>query len=100
MYISIQLAGTTATIKLQGKFTFDAHKEFRQAMKAQMAGPCRAIDIDFSAVDYLDSAALGMLLLAREQSAEVGKVLALRNCTGHVKGVLDVANFQRLFTID
>ena len=99
MHVSTQVVGDTVKIKLQGKFTFDGHKDFRRVTKEQVAGQCKAIEIDFADVDYLDSSALGMLLLAREQAMAAGKTLSLANCRGAVKGVLDIANFQRLFTI-
>ena len=92
-------SNTTAVVKLTGRFTFDSHKEFRSAFSEQLAGKGREIAIDFSAVDYMDSAALGMLLLARERASDQGKTVTLKNCRGPVKAVLDIANFQRLFAI-
>ena len=54
---------------------------------------------DLGKREVIDSAALGMLLLARERAGEQGKTVALANCRGPVKAVLDIANFQRLFAI-
>lgn len=99
MHISTQVSGDTVKVKLQGQFTFDSHKDFRRVTKEQIAVQGKTIEIDFADVDYLDSSALGMLLLVREQAAVAGKTVALANCRGAVKGVLDIANFQRLFTI-
>lgn len=99
MNISTQVNGSVATIKLAGRFTFAEHRQFREAIKAQIEGNCTALEIDFGMVEYLDSAALGMLLLAREGAANNGKTVSLVNCSGMAKQVLDVANFQKLFTI-
>jgi anti-anti-sigma factor len=99
MFISSQVHGAVATIRLQGRFTFVDHRDFRQAIKGQLEGKCTAIEIDFGRVEYMDSAALGMLLLAKEGAAAVGKTVSLINCRGDVQQVLDVANFQKLFTI-
>jgi anti-anti-sigma regulatory factor len=40
-----------------------------------------------------------MLLLLREKAQAANKTVALRNCRGTVKQVLDIANFGRLFAI-
>jgi hypothetical protein len=40
-----------------------------------------------------------MLLLLREKAQNANLKVSLTNCTGLVQQVLDVANFQRLFTI-
>lgn len=92
-------SGAASVVKLSGRFTFDSHRDFRDAISTHLAGHANEIAIDFSAVEYMDSAALGMLLLARERAAEQGKTVTLTNCRGPVKAVLDIANFQRLFDI-
>lgn len=99
MFISTQVNGAVATIRLEGRFTFNEHRDFRQAIKDQLDGKCSALEIDFGKVEYMDSAALGMLLLAKEGAVASGKTVSLVNCRGAVQQVLEVANFQKLFTI-
>ena len=59
----------------------------------------REITIHFGEVDYLDSSALGMLLLLREKAEGTGKSVILAGLHGTVKQVLDIANFGKLFSI-
>ena len=61
--------------------------------------PCAPLSSIFSGVDYLDSAALGMLLLLREKLGNVRKEVELTGTHGMVKQVLEIANFARLFRI-
>ncbi len=89
-----------APVKILGRFTFETHKMFRSALDVQLAVNIDKIIIDFEAVDYIESAALGMLLLARERAIAQGKQVELANCRGSVKAVLDIANFQKLFKIN
>ncbi|WP_410498533.1 STAS domain-containing protein [Chitinibacter sp. S2-10] len=85
-------------IKLSGTFTFESHREFKQASMAMLEHPGLVeIEIDFDAVDYMDSAALGMLLLFNERAS--GRKVTLVNCRGTVKSVLDIANFGKIFEI-
>lgn len=88
------------TLRLSGRFQFDSHRAFRSAYEVFHADAgVKVIVLDFSDVDYLDSSALGMLLLLREKLGAVGKEVELANPRGAVKQVLEVANFARLFRI-
>ncbi len=87
-----------ATLRLNGRFQFDSHREFRSAYEPLIDNPAvRVVALDFSVVDYLDSAALGMLLLLREKLSNVRKEVEIAGAKGVVKQVFDVANFARLF---
>jgi anti-anti-sigma factor len=98
MDISTSIHDKTAILRLKGRFDFTAHRLFRDEVKSTLANAAiTEIQIDLSAVDYLDSSALGMLLLSRENAQSVGKVISLARVSGAVKQVLDIANFQRLF---
>lgn len=92
--------GGKSRVSLSGRFDFNSHREFRGAYEPALGdNAVKEIEVDMGAVDYLDSSALGMLLLLREKATEAKKPLSLANCRGVVKQVLDVANFSKLFTI-
>jgi anti-anti-sigma factor len=55
--------------------------------------------VDLSGTDYLDSSALGMLLLLREHAGGEGSKIDIVNSSPDVKKILDVANFGKLFEI-
>lgn len=100
MQITVEKKDETARLILNGRFDFSSHREFRSACDEALQAPeIKEIEADFSRVDYLDSSALGMLLLLRERAQNANLKVALTNCTGLVQQVLDVANFQRLFAI-
>ena len=100
MTVRTQIAGEKAQLSLSGRFDFTAHREFRQSYESALKQPgIKGIEVDLRGGDYIDSSALGMLLLLKE-SAERGRMrLALTNCTGSVRRVLDVANFGKLFSL-
>jgi anti-anti-sigma factor len=50
-------------------------------------------------VQYIDSAALGILLLLRDHAINVNKTVEIHNLHGIAKEVLEIANFQKIFTI-
>ena len=56
--------------------------------------------IDLSEVAYIDSAALGMLLVLRERSGSDQSQIKLTGAKDQTLKVLEVADFGRLFEID
>ncbi len=87
-------------IKLVGRFDFNTHREFRAAYEPLVAdSSVRSVSVDFAGVDYLDSSALGMLLMLRDKLGGANKEVALIGVRGNVKQVLDIANFGKLFQI-
>ncbi len=100
MQIATDMTGSRAVLNLNGRFDFHSHRDFRSAYEKVMeAAEVRDIEINFRQVDYLDSSALGMLLLLREKAEAAGKNVALAGLQGMVKQVLEIANFGKLFTV-
>ncbi len=98
--INVHNNGTNVVIAMSGRFDFNAHREFRNATdEALKGGAGGEIVVDMDKVEYLDSSALGMLLLLREKANSSNRKLSLLNCKGIVQQVLEVANFNKLFTI-
>jgi anti-anti-sigma factor len=101
MQIATEIAAGRAVLKLSGRFDFHSHRDFRAAYETALEdGAARQIVINFQDVDYLDSSALGMLLLLREKAETAGKTVALVGLQGMVKQVLEIANFGKLFSVN
>ncbi len=100
MQATVTKDSTKATLKLNGRFDFNTHRDFRAAYEPLLADSAiKAVTVDFAGVDYLDSSALGMLLMLRDKMSGVNKDVSLAGVQGNVKQVLDIANFGKLFRI-
>ena len=100
MFAQVETDAGKASIRLNGRFDFSAHRAFRESCaQALAASEVGELEIDLGAVDDLDSSALGMPLMLREKAQSANKVVALANCRGAVRRVLDIANFAKLFEI-
>jgi anti-anti-sigma factor len=89
-----------ACIHLTGRFDFSGHREFKHCCEVALGEPdVRSITVDLQGVDYLDSSALGMLLLLKESADSRALPVSLLNCGGLVKEILDVANFGVMFAM-
>ncbi|UVE16371.1 STAS domain-containing protein [Pseudomonas sp. LS44] len=90
--------GQELTISIQGRFDFGAHQEFRDAYERVSSSPKRYV-IDLEGTTYLDSSALGMLLLLRDHAGGDHAQIRLVNCNPDVRKILAISNFEQLFKI-
>jgi len=100
MKITTELHADRAHLLLEGRFDYTAHKAFGDAYDPLLRNAeLHALEIDMQNVDYLDSAALGMLLLLKERAVALQKHVVLARCPPVVSHVLRIAQFHQLFTI-
>ena len=100
MAINVQIHDRSARIAMSGRFDFQVHRDFKDAYTPLLDNPAvREIEVEMSKVDYLDSSALGMLMLLNERAKAANKPVSLLNTSGVVSQVLEVANFSKIFDI-
>jgi len=90
--------GEQLVIRVSGRFDFSAHQEFRDAYELLPDRP-RRYRVDMQETHYLDSSALGMLLLLRDHAGGDNAEVELVNCNPSVRKILTISNFEQLFTI-
>lgn len=85
----------TLTLHMPRRFDFSTHPEFRAAYRE--VDRSYTVIVDLKDTEYMDSAALGMLLLLRDEFPSAAPVL--RNCNDFVKQILHIARFEKRFDI-
>jgi len=98
MAVTATTNGNTITLKVSGRFDFSSHQEFRQIYEAVSAEVTNYM-VDMADATYLDSSALGMLLLMRDHAGGDDAKIEIVNCNEDVKKILTISNFGQLFTI-
>lgn len=89
--------GKDLIIKVGGKFDFSLHNEFRKSYKDEnISGE---FNVDLSDTEYLDSSALGMLLLLKEHAESQSSSVKIVNAGSDIKDILVIASFDKLFQI-
>lgn len=92
--------GKTLKINIEGRFDFSSHQEFRESYEANGGERPTEYLVDMRSTTYLDSSALGMLLLLRDYAGgDSGKILIV-NCNPDVRKILSISNFEQLFNIE
>ena len=93
----VSLDGKELTIAIKGRFDFGSHQAFRDAYERFYKVPQTYI-VDLKEATYLDSSALGMLLLLRDHAGNAADVRVI-NSNPDVRKILAISNFEKLFAI-
>lgn len=100
MPITSNLQAGVCTLSISGQFTFGIHRELRQHSEQALDKPeCTQLDIDLSGVQYLDSSALGMLLLVKEKTTEQNMRMRLIGASGNTLQILQAVKFDKMFEL-
>ena len=94
----VSAQGDTRTLRIDGRFDFSMHRAFRELYEQAPADIARFV-IDLARTDYMDSSALGMLLLLREHVQGQRNRVRIVNCNADIRKILEIANFDKLFEI-
>lgn len=89
--------GQVLVIRVDGRFDYRANREFRTAMET--GKPSRYV-LDLTGADYMDSSALGMMLILRDSVGGDGRRIKITGANASVRKILDVARFGDIFDIE
>jgi anti-anti-sigma factor len=92
-------SSSTYYISLENSFDFANHQTFRTCVKEAIASKAKRIAIDFKQTDYIDSSALGMLMLAKNETESLDCTIDLENVHGYPLKMLGMVKFDKLFNI-
>jgi len=83
-------------VVFSGDITFSENVSFRQLLKDISEQSVTNCEFDLSAVDMVDSAGLGMFLIAREQAETADWKLSVSGAQGHVASMLKLTKLSDL----
>ena len=97
MKITKTMNGTTLNIALEGRLDTTTAPELEQALKESLDS-ATALTLDFSALDYISSAGLRVLLSAHKTMSKKGGMV-VKNVNEIVSEVFDVTGFADILNI-
>jgi anti-anti-sigma factor len=100
MDYAIDVKEQETVVRLRGRLTFNDHAKLRALIREMLQNKAKRQVLDLSALEFVDSAGIGMLLIAREEMSNADKQLVLRAAAGQVKRVLTVAQLNKIVTIE
>ncbi len=90
--------GHELTIAIDGRFDFNLHSDFRSAYR-DLPANTRFI-IDLGKATFMDSSAMGMMLLLREHAGEKSANIRLKNCNAEIRKILTISNLDKMFVVE
>lgn len=93
MKYSIDNDASGIRIALSGRITFADYADMNALIAKVKESLSRPMSLDLSAVEFLDSSALGMLLMIRDVVGDRNGGLSIRNAKGQVKRIMSLAHF-------
>jgi anti-anti-sigma factor len=90
--------GNEVLIEVEGRFDFHMHAEFKDIYNN--LPPSAGFIIDLAKTTFIDSSALGMLLLLREYVGENTHNIRIINSTEEVRKALSISNLDKLFSVE
>lgn len=91
--------GDLLELTISGKFTFADNRSFHNILESITNNTYKKVVIDLKGVSFIDSAALGILLLTRDRCDKSSTQLIIQNPVGQVKQMFDISRFSELFSI-
>jgi anti-anti-sigma factor len=100
MDIKVATAGSIGTMNMSGRFDSSVNRKFKEAYEQILPQESiTQLEVNLADVTYMDSSALGMLLMLHKRSKKEGKEVVLSRANSTISQILDIANFGKLFTI-
>ena len=96
----VSVDGMRVQINVTGRFDYRVSRDFRDAYRHIPGRDGIAYHVDLKDVDFMDSSALGMLLLLREHAKCRGGEVVIEHPSESIDKILKVANFEQLFEIN
>lgn len=87
-------------ILISGSFTFRDHDTFFEIVSLIKTAQDKKIVFNMTDCDFIDSAALGMFVIAHDEAASKGVELSIKGVKGKVKDVMYAARFDSLYKFE
>ena len=84
-------------VDMSGSFTYQDHARFCELMVLLWLPGVERVTLNFSHITFIDSAALGMLLLLKDEADKRNITVALYAAQGQVARVFELSRFDDLF---
>ncbi|MBS1825944.1 MAG: STAS domain-containing protein [Acidobacteria bacterium] len=88
-----------AIVQPAGDVTATSAPELRSALKGVIAGGARAVTVDFSNVQMLDSAGIGLLIATHNSLAKVSGKLSVVRASAEIMDLFQMMRIHQHFSV-
>ncbi len=87
-------------LSLAGQIGFNDHRMFQGIIKELRSSGASSCVIDLNALDHIDSAGLGLLIVLNDSGQEEKINIRIRGAHGQVEQMLELTNFDQILNIE
>ncbi|KAA0677512.1 STAS domain-containing protein [Roseomonas genomospecies 6] len=99
MNFQVRRSPETIEVLLSGRLEFTDHDSLPDIVDL-LNGDARRFILDMEALDFIDSAGLGMLLILQEEAEQRNIKMIVRKLRGDVRRSFDLARIGEIVTIE
>jgi anti-sigma B factor antagonist len=99
MRITAQNTNSVLLVALSGKFNIEEVSKFEDSVSVDFDKNLRAVLVDFSEVEYIDSSALGSLIKIMNKAKNFNIDFVLFNLTQPILSIFKLAYLDKFFVI-
>lgn len=100
MTMAINDSGGGVLVNFGERLTFSDHEEFGDVLARVEESEAKTIVFDFAKTAFIDSSALGMLLIAKDVAGERGASITLRGANADIRRLFELGTFSEFFVIE
>lgn len=94
-----ETVGDDHIVHISGRMTHADHRGFRAILAAINANTSPRIVFDLARAEFMDSSALGMLLIVRDAACQQQRIVVLKGANGQVERLIEIGKLHKYFEI-
>lgn len=100
MLVKTSIKDTVFEAHLSERLSFADNGIFRKLLEEMLASKTRHWILNVSGLSSVDSAGLGMFIIAMENAKKAGLSLVLRSPTEHVRKLIELSKMDKLIRVE
>jgi len=100
MEIAKTVEGGCTNLVLSGRLDTLTSGELAEELDKLFAGSICDLVFDFSALDYVSSAGLRVLLMAQKKCSAAGKTMKIVGANENIKEIFEITGFSSFMTVE
>lgn len=100
MQVRTSVTDNVFEVHLSERLSFSDNSAFRKLLQDMQASKTRHWILNLSGLSAVDSAGLGMFIIAQETAKKSGLQLTLKSPSGYVKNLIELSKMDKLIPVE
>ena len=100
MHVKTSVTDSVFEAHLSDRLSFSDNAAFRSLLQEMLSSKAHTWVLNLANLKAVDSAGLGMFIIALETAKKAGLSLTLKSPSGHVKNLIELSKMDKLITVE